>query len=779
MTSTGHEDNIEAETWPRWIPFPDTARVEDRRFVLGQGRYVANLSPPEGTALHAGFVRSDVACGLVRGIDVEAARNHPGVAAVFTGVDLALDDIGSGIDGLAMPRPILATDRVQHVGEALAMVVAVDGATVADALELVSVDIDVTPAVVDPLQALEAAPLHPSTNSNLVATSRIGEPDHGWDHPDVAEIVEVTVRNQRLAPVTLEPLSTLAVPHRASEGGVRLHVGHQAPHLLKKQLSRWFGQSIEISVPDVGGGYGLKARLYPEYVAVVEACRRLDRPVRWLQGRSEQFLTGSHGRDMVHRVRIGGSRSGRIRRVDIDFVLAVGAYPHLGAMVASFTRLVSQQLYDIAELSVTSSTVATNTAPIAPYRGAGRPEAAYAMERALDAFARRIGADPLDVRARNLLAPTAWPHRTATGADYDSGDYGAALDRAVELLDVPSVRAEQQRRLSRRASDPASRLLGVGLAAWVERAGGAPDTGEYARVEAGSDGGLVVLTGSTDNGQGHETVWAQVAGAAFGMDAAMVAQKVTVVAGDTTLVPRGTGSSASRSAQIGASAVFRCSHRLRRLLADVAADLLEAAPADVVSHDGGFQVQGVPHRGVDLALVVAEATRRQSPVAVEEWHVPGAQTFPYGVHAAVVEVDAETGFVAVVRYVAVDDCGVVLHPAMVEGQTIGSVAQGIGQALFEQVVYGPDGQLLTGTLLDYTVPGSTDLPPDFVSDRIESAAPSNPLGAKGAGEGGCIGAPPAVVNAVLDALAPLGVEHLDMPLYPERVWSAIAAAGNR
>ncbi|MDH4278606.1 MAG: molybdopterin-dependent oxidoreductase, partial [Acidimicrobiia bacterium] len=681
-------------------------------------------------------------------------------------------------------RPILARTLIQHVGEPLALVVAVDPVVVADAVELVEFDLQALPAIVDGTDAVDAAPIHPGAASNIVAVETIGDPAAGWDDPAIDTIVEISVVNQRVAPVTLEPLSILVVPDPTpSPGATTVHVGHQAPHLLKKQLQRWFSGPIEVMVPDVGGGYGLKARLYPEYVAVVAAALTHGRPVRWLQTRSEQFASGCHGRDMLHRVRLGGTEAGRILRVDIDFVLTVGAYPHLGAMVADFTRLVSQQLYDIENISVRSTVVATNTAPVAPYRGAGRPEAAYAMERAVDAFARRIGADPLAVRACNLLRPATWPHRTGTGALYDSGDYRAALDRLTELVDVPAVRLLQSERLAAHTAGPHTGpdgkappgLIGLGVGAWVERAGGAPDAGEYALVEATTGGRLKVLTGSTDNGQGHETVWAQVAGRAFGLEASSVVDRVSVTGGDTVQVPRGSGSSASRSAQIGASAVYRCAHRLQQRLATVAASVLEAAPADIIVVDGVFQVRGVPSSSLELGAVVGEATKQQVATAEDEWYVPGAQTFPYGVHAAVVEVDPETGFVRVLRYVAVDDCGVVLHPEMVEGQTVGSVAQGIGQALFEQIVYRPDGQLLTGTLLDYGIPGPTDVPP-IETARLEHRAPSNTLGVKGAGEGGCIGAPPAVVNAVLDALAPIGVEHLDMPLHPERVWRAIEHA---
>ncbi len=768
-----------------WTPYPPAPRVDARRLVEGRGRFVANLAIPG--LLHAGFVRSVEARGRIRSVDLSAVVEHPRVVAAFTADDLGLDDIASNvdgpgaIDGSAMTRPILARDLVQHVGDPVAVIVAEDPIVLADVLERAEVDIEPLPAYIDAASALAGEPLHPGTVSNLVTRTRIGDPETGWDNPAIDVEVDITVVNQRVAPVTLEPTAIAAAPE-SDTGVTRVHVAHQAPHLLKRQLARWF-DDIEVIVGDVGGGYGLKARLYPEYVAVIAAARRFDRPVRWLQTRSEQLACGSHGRDMDHRVRLGATADGRIVRADIDFTLAVGAYPHLGAMVADFTRLVAQQLYDIGELSVTSQVVVTNTAPIAPYRGAGRPEAAYAMERAVDALARRLDLDPVGVRARNLLAPRTWPHVTHTGARYDSGDYRAALDHAVSRLDLISMRDRQVRQLRRYQSrtpgaGTATPLLGVGLAAWVERAGGRPDTGEYAKVEALADGRLIVLSGSCDSGQGHHTVWAQLAGRAFGFTASSVSERITVIEGDTERIPRGSGSSASRSAQIGGSAVHRCARRLVDHLRGVAANILEAAAADIEVEDGTFRVRGVPTATATLSEVVVEAGRLGVAVADEEWYVPGSQTFPYGVHAAVVEVDPDTGAVAVERYIAVDDCGVALNPDMVEGQTIGSIAQGIGQALFERVAYADTGQLLTGTLLDYGVPGSTDLPA-VEATRIETPAPSNPLGAKGAGEGGCIGAPPAVVNAVLDALGPLGVEHLDMPLDPNTVWAALDAASHK
>jgi carbon-monoxide dehydrogenase large subunit len=408
--------------------------------------------------------------------------------------------------------------------------------------------------------------------------------------------------------------------------------------------------------------------------------------------------------------------------------------------------------------------VVTNTAPTGSYRGAGRPEAAFAIERAVDAFARSAGLDPVEVRLINFIPSASLPYRTATGALYDSGDYAAALRRAVELVGLEEIRKEQRERLAS-GRDP----VGVGFGAFVERAGGGVDGGEYGRVEVDRGGRVTLRTGSASSGQGHETAWAQVAAAALGL----TPEAVDYVAGDTDQVARGTGTFASRSAQIGAAAIWRTAHVVRRRAIELTAQLLEASPADVVLANGTFSIVGVPGTEMGWPQVAAAADERGIDLSAEEWFVPGAQTFPYGVHVAVVEVSLETGEVRLERLVAVDDCGNVLNPMIVEGQLHGSLIQGIGQALYEGVQYSEEGQLLTSTLMDYALPRAGDAPP-ITSERLVHPAPSNPLGVKGAGEAGCIGAPPAIVNAVLDALAPYGVTDLQMPLRASTVWAALS-----
>jgi carbon-monoxide dehydrogenase large subunit len=520
---------------------------------------------------------------------------------------------------------------------------------------------------------------------------------------------------------------------------------------------------VRVIVPDVGGAFGMKGMLFPEYLVVAACALRTGRPVGWTETRTEHFLGGTHGRSMRHRVRLAGERSGRLRAAEIDITADVGAYPHNGALIPTLSAWVAQGPYDLEQLRVRTTSVVTNAAPTGSYRGAGRPEAAYALERAVDAFARAAGVDPVAVRRTSLIRSAQLPYRTRTGALYDSGDYAGALERALTLIDADGVRAAQ------RDGPPEGTALGLGVAVFIERAGGQPDSSEYARVELTPDG-PIARVGTADSGQGHATVWSDIVAGILGADPT----EVLVIAGDTDQVAEGTGTFASRSAQLAGTALHRTATVVRERTTQVAATMLEADPRDLVVTGDAVHVAGDPSGGVPLAAVIARAADDGVPLAAEEAWSANAQTFPYGAYAAVVAVDLATGLVTLRRIVAVDDCGRVLHPAIVEGQTHGSLAQGIGQALYEHVRYRPDGQPQVSSLIDYHAPAAPDLPP-FTTDRLVTPAPSNPLGVKGGGEAGCIGAPPAIVNATLDALRPHGVTHLDMPLHPERVWRALQA----
>jgi aerobic carbon-monoxide dehydrogenase large subunit len=738
-------------------------RLEDRRLITGSGRYVADLAPT-GT-LHLAFVRSTEAHARITTIDTSAVDSAD-VVGVFTASDLGLADIpgdSTSIPAPDFPRPHLASEKVRYVGEPIAVVAAKTVAMAVDATDLIWVDYEILPAVVDPRASLEdEVTLHEAAGTNVVSRSELtaGDAEHNFE-----VVAEVEVTNQRLAPNPIEPLAILAVPE--DDGRLTVYVSHQRPHLLKTQLCQllpYDPDRMRVVVPDVGGAFGMKGMTYPEHTVTAALALRLGRPVMWAERRREHLSGGTHGRGSVHRVRLMGTSTGRIQRAEIDVLADVGAYPHNGATIPMFSRLVALGLYDIVSASINTTSVVTNTAPTGSYRGAGRPEAAYAIERAVDAFARAAGLDPVEVRLTNFIPSDALPYRTATGAMYDSGDYAAALRRAVDLVDLDKLREDQRKRLAE-GRDP----IGVGFGAFVERAGGAIDAGEYGRVEIDRVGRATVRTGSASSGQGHETVWAQVAAAALGL----TPDDVTYVAGDTNEVARGSGTFASRSAQIGASAIWRTAHVVRDRAIELTAELLEASPADVVLADGKFSIAGVPGTEMGWPEVAAAAHDRGIELSEEEWFVPGAQTFPYGVHVAVVEVALETGEVRLERLVTVDDCGNVLNPMIVEGQLHGSLMQGIGQALFEGVQYSEQGQLLTSTLMDYALPRAADAPP-IRSERLEHPAPSNPLGAKGTGEAGCIGAPPAIVNAALDALAPFGVVDLQMPLRPANLWTALS-----
>ena len=725
-------------------------RLEDQQLITGRGRYVGDLTGPD--TLACAFVRSPFAHGVVGSIDLEDAAAAPGVIGVFTAEDLQLPPIpGNTSRGEPaaenMVRPPLAIDRVRFSGDPIAVVVAETAARAADAAGLVWVDIEDLPPSSDPT----APPLFEGSPDNVVDTQSLSF----GPETEASEIsVTVDVRSQRLSAVTVEPLTVLARP---ANTGLEVWCGHQAPHRLADQLASLLSidrAGVRVIAPHVGGAFGMKGMLFPEYVVVAALALRLDRAVSWIQSRREQFVGGTHGRAQRHRVTIEGDASGVARKLSIDQTADTGAYPHNGSMVPTFSRLVACGLYDFEAVDIDTRTEVSTRAPTGSYRGAGRPEAALAIERAMDAFGRAVDLDPFEVRLRNVVR--SLPREMPTGAIYDSGDYAKALRVARDLTDVESVRSRQA------AQSGTTKLVGMGVGAFVERAGGAADSWEYAHVEVG-EGEIVVRTGSTEQGQGHETVWTAVTRDVFGE------VPVRVVAGDTGAVASGIGTFASRSAQIGAAAVLRRSQAVLDEARQRAAEELEASADDLVYADGQFNVVGVPDAVVPLWALA------HGDLHSDEQYSPGAQTFPYGVHVAVVEVDTETGEVELERIVAVDDCGTVLHPMIVEGQLIGSLAQGIGQALYEEVVYDDADQVTTATMVDYLTPRAADIP-TIDTARLTHPAPSNPLGAKGAGEAGCIGGPPAILNAVIDALAPLGVTDLQLPLRPQSVWQAINEA---
>jgi carbon-monoxide dehydrogenase large subunit len=741
--------------------------LEDGPLLGGQGRYVADLIDDE--TLHCAFARSPIAHGTFLPPSLAEALAKSGVIAVHSADTLGLPDLpptpGPGApDAHGMGQPPLARGRVRHVGEPIAVVVARTEREAVDGAEAIWVDIEPLPVVGDIWSAQEdRVLLFPESGTNLVHDGVVGTDGPA---PPYGREARVEVEIPRISPVTIEPLAILARP---VEAGLEVWCGHQAPMRLAGQIAAVLGLSqamVRVRVPDVGGAFGTKGHFYPEYAVVAELARSLDRPVAWIQSRREQLLSGTHGRGQVVRAHIGGDPDGTIRGLRIEIFGDVGAYPATGSRVPLFTQYVSQGLYQLEHHEARAVMVVTNRAPTGPYRGAGRPEGAIAVERAVDAFAAELGLRPEEVRRKSFIPSSSLPFTTETGALYDSGDYAAALDLALETVGIEHWRSIQEERRAGGA-DP----IGIGIAAFIERAGGAIGTGEYGRVELAEDGSVVVRTGSTASGQGHRTVWSQIAAGVL----TVPVEQVVFHAGDTAEVADGVGSYGSRSAQLGGSAVFRTAGRVRDTARKLAAEMIEAAEADLELVEGHFRVRGSPEHTVSLAEIGAEAARRGSPLAAEEMFDPHAQTFPYGAYVAVVTVEIETGEVHLLQLVAVDDCGTVINPMIVEGQLHGSVMQGLGEALLESIVYDDEAQPLTTSLMSYLIPSSTQ-PMPLVSRRLAHPAPSNPLGAKGAGEAGCIGVPPAILNAVHDALRDHGVTSLSFPLTPHRVWEAIAAA---
>ncbi len=740
-------------------------RREDPALLTVGGTYVDDIRA-DGAA-HAVFVRSMVAHGRIVGIDASEARSAPGVLDVVTGADLHLGDVYPlALIDRAFGRPVLARDVVRYVGEPIVAVVAETRAAAVDAAELVIVDIEPMTPVVHPADALlDDAPVlfAPHAESNIAMRIDAHGDAIDWDAYDV--VVRLTTVNQRVAAAPIENRSALA---QWVDGRLVVDIGCQGSHQVRSVLAEVYGMAeddIRVVCPDVGGGFGAKSQPAAEAVVLGELSRRLDRPVRWSETRSENLTNMGHGRAQVQEVTLAGSSDGDLQAYAIDIVCDGGAYPNMGAILPFATRIMASGVYDIDEVRMSSRSVATNTTPTGAYRGAGRPEATAAIERAVDLFARRAGLDPFEVRRRNFIRPEQFPFTTPTGTTYDIGDYHGALDRAMDAAGIDALRAEQARR--REAGE--AKVLGIGVSVYVEitAPGGG---GEYGSIELLPGGRARVVTGSTPYGQGHDTAWSMLVNERTGIPMDMV----EIVHGDTDIVPSSEVTGGSRSAQLAGSAVFDASGKLVDLARDRAAELLEADAADVVldATTGRFHVAGTPARDLgwsDIAEHVDAPLRALSDFAT------AAPSFPFGAHIAVVEVDLETGRVDLQRFVACDDAGTILNPLLADGQVHGGLAQGIAQALFEEVRFDEDGNPLTATLLDYAVPSAAEFP---MFDRIqmETPTPLNPLGAKGIGESGTVGATPAVQNAVVDALAHLGIEHIDMPLTPERVWRAIADA---
>ena len=745
-------------------------RVEDDRFLRGEGLYVENQEVPG--ALHATFVRSPVAHARIAGIDTSAVESVPG-AQVFTAADVDLAVFPPPpIPGIndKMVRPFFASDVVRFVGDIVAVVLTEDRASGVDAAELVLVDYDPLPAVVDPEAALAGdVLLYPDLGTNVCASHPVEAPDDAlFEGCDV--VVSGRLVSQRLAACPLEARGCVA--ELGEDGRMTLWLSTQTPHLDRHVLGLFLGlgdEGVRVVAPDVGGGFGAKG-LSVETVIVPWLARKTGRPVRWTETRSENMVAMQHGRAAVLEFELGGSRDGDAQAYRLRVVQDAGAYPGLGAILPGFTALMSSGVYAIPKIESDTVSVVTNTTPTGPFRGAGRPEAAQAIERAMDLFAAELGLDPAEVRRRNLFPPDAFPLTTASGAGYDSGDYGRALDLALETAGYEALRQEQERR--RESGD--TRALGIGVSVYVEITNGLVEP-ELGDVEITPEGEAVLRTGSFSHGQGHETTFAMIVADRLGLPV----EAVRVIKGDTDEVSQGTGTYGSKSTQIGGAAARQAAEVVVERARVLASEQLEASADDIVldPERGGFHVVGSPTPVLtwkELAAAAA-AEGRLAELRAAEIFKAGAPTFPFGAHVAAVEVDTETGEVELRRLVAVDDAGTIVNPLIAEGQVHGGVAAGVGQALFEDFAYDEEGNPLTASFLGYAFPSAAELPAwDVVG--METPTPLNALGAKGIGESGTIGSTPAVQSAVVDALAPFGVRHVEMPANGERVWRALQSA---
>ena len=745
-------------------------RVEDDRFLRGEGLYVENQEVPG--ALHATFVRSPVAHARIAGIDTSAVESVPG-AQVFTAADVDLAVFPPPpIPGIndKMVRPFFASDVVRFVGDIVAVVLTEDRPSGVDAAELVLVDYDPLPAVVDPEAALAGdVLLYPDLGTNVCASHPVEAPDDAlFEGCDV--VVSGRLVSQRLAACPLEARGCVA--ELGEDGRMTLWLSTQTPHLDRHVLGLFLGlgdEGVRVVAPDVGGGFGAKG-LSVETVIVPWLARKTGRPVRWTETRSENMVAMQHGRAAVLEFTLGGSREGDVQAYRLRVVQDAGAYPGLGAILPGFTALMSSGVYAIPKIESDTVSVVTNTTPTGPFRGAGRPEAAQAIERAMDLFAAELGLDPAEVRRRNLFPPDAFPLTTASGAGYDSGDYGRALDLALETAGYEALRQEQERR--RESGD--TRALGIGVSVYVEITNGLVEP-ELGDVEITPEGEAVLRTGSFSHGQGHETTFAMIVADRLGLPV----EAVRVIKGDTDEVSQGTGTYGPKSTQIGGAAARQAAEVVVERARVLASEQLEASADDIVLdlERGGFHVVGSPTPVLtwkELAAAAA-AEGRLAELRAAEIFKAGAPTFPFGAHVAVVEVDTQTGEVELRRLVAVDDAGTIVNPVIAEGQVHGGVAAGVGQALFEDFAYDEEGNPLTASFLGYAFPSAAELPAwDVVG--METPTPLNALGAKGIGESGTIGSTPAVQSAVVDALAPFGVRHVEMPANGERVWRALQSA---
>jgi aerobic carbon-monoxide dehydrogenase large subunit len=765
-------------------------RVEDRRFITGRGSYVDDLVRPRQA--YAYMLRSPHAHARIRALDTAAAAAAPGVLAVLTGEDVTRDELGpipclsavtnrDGSTSLIPPRPAMVRDCVRHVGDTVAMVLAESLGAARDAAELIEIDFEPLPAVVETAHALDPgqptvwaeAPGNLAFDWGLGDETAVERAMGAARHRIALELV-----NNRIVVNSMEPRGAIG-EYDPGEEAYTLWSSTQGSHFLRNLLAESIFKipenRIRVVTQDVGGGFGMKLFLYPEHILVLWAGKKLGRPVKWTPERSDAFMTDTQGRDNVTRLELALDDELRFLGLSVTTIANMGAYLSNFApeIPTASGGVMFSGVYAIPAIHVVVKGVFTHTVPVDAYRGAGRPEAAYAIERLIDFAARRLGVAPQELRRRNFIKPEAMPYTTPIGLVYDSGAFARNMDDALADADVagfPARRAEAQAR---------GRWRGLGQAVYIEQSGGGPD--EFAELRFDPSGTLTILMGTQSSGQGHHTAYAQLAAERLGLQP----DKVRVLQGDTNAIGFGRGTGGSRSLPVGGVALANAADKLIAKGRRIAAHLLEAAEADLEFADGAFRISGTD-RQIGIEVVARAAFNPPSlpadvePGFAESGHfTPPASTFPNGCHVCEVEIEPETGHLDIVRYLVVDDFGTVINPLLLKGQVQGGVAQGVGQAMLEHCVFDPEtGQLVTGSLTDYCLPRADDLPAiEFAYNVVPCR--TNPLGLKGAGEAGAIGAPPALVNAIVDALAPLGIEHIDMPATPERLWQAIRAAERR
>ena len=743
-------------------------RKEDPKFLTTGGVYVDDMhaEPLLAGAAHVTFVRSQMAHATILGIDISAALQAPGVIAVHTAASLGLAPETSSYNA-GVSRTLLASDRVRYVGEPVAVVVTEHANQGEDAADLVVIDYEPLEVLIDIESAMTSSTLiYPDAGSNIVVDSTVwGMPDVTGDDffSDCEVVVKGRFVNQRLAPCPLEVRGSAVA---WVDGRLFQWISTQHAQGVRDQINKSDATShVRVITPDVGGGFGAKISAYPEEIVLGRLALAVNRPLRWRETRSESMISLGHGRAQLQYITIGGNRDGQVLAYRLEAIQDSGAFVDVGAVLApACTRPMSSGVYAIPKIECRTKSVVTNTTPIVAYRGAGRPEATAAIERAMDMFAAEIGIDAAEVRRRNLIGKFMQPHTTAIGQEYDVGDYEGALDLVLAAANYADLRKEQATRRARGDRNQ----LGIGVSVYVEITSGGTNH-EDARIEVLPDGRAIVYTGTSPHGQGHVTAWSMIASEHTGI----AMDKIDVVWGDTDLIPEGLGTYGSRSLQLGGAAVHETAIKLVEQAKAFAASQLEAAESDIVldKERGVFHVAGTPAKSTSWGDL-ASSRANDGGLAYAHRFTSGGATFPFGAHVAVVEVDTETGKVTHLRQIACDDAGTVLNPLLLEGQIHGGIAQGSAQALLEEFVYDADGNPKTGNLAEYAFISAVEAP-QIELVAMATPTPRNPLGAKGVGESGTIGSTPAVQSAVVDAVAHLGVRHIDMPTTPERVWQAI------